>query len=106
MTYDPGAIVVGTDPFGGNSTRPYLVLSNDTHPFHGEEYVAALVTTTDRDAALPLADEYIEGRLPYESFVNPWNVLTVKDDAVSKRVARTSAGLVETTIDELARYLG
>lgn len=101
MAHSQGAVVVGTDPFGGNQTRPYLVLSNSTHPFHGEEYLAALVTTTERNTAVPLAGEYVEGRLPYESYVNPWNLLTLKNTAVEKRVAQASDTVVATTVDEL-----
>lgn len=105
MTYGQGAIVEGADPFGGNGSRPYLVLSNSIVPFHGEEYLAALITTTERERAVPLGGEYVEGRLPYESFVNPWNVLTIKDDAVEKRVALASDGVVQTTVGELRQYL-
>ena len=105
MTHAQGAIVVGADPFGGSGSRPYLVLSNSEHPFHGEEYIAALVTTTERGAAVPLAGEYVEGELPYDSFVNPWNVLTLKQDAVAKRVAHVSGAVVATTVAELNRYL-
>lgn len=105
MAHSQGAVVVGTDPFGGNQARPYLVLSNSTHPFHGEEYLAALVTTTRRDTTVPLAGEYVEGQLPYESYVNPWNLLTLKDTAVGKRVAQASDTVITTTVDELTGYV-
>lgn len=36
--------------------RPFLVLSTDAHPFHGEEYIALSITTTAGDDAL-LIDE-------------------------------------------------
>lgn len=105
MSYRQGAIVVGSDPFGGNDARPYLVVSDEAHPFAGEEYLAALVTTTERDPAIPLAGEYVEGELPYESFVNPWNVLTLKDSAVRKRVAQASQQVVSATADEIYEYV-
>jgi hypothetical protein len=40
--YERGAIVVATDPFGGNNERPYLVISNESHPFRDEELLALL----------------------------------------------------------------
>lgn len=100
-----GSIVVGVDPFGAAGSRPYLVLSNRRHPFAGGEYIAALVTTTERPDAIPLADAYVEGRLPFPSFVNPWNVLTIKADAIEKRVAAVAPGVVESTITASNRYL-
>lgn len=104
MTYRQGAVVVGRDPFGDSDARPYLVLSDEAHPFAGEEYLAALVTTTEREPAVPLDGEYVEGELPYESFVNPWNVLTLKDTAVRKRVAHVSESVVSTTADRMYEY--
>ena len=37
--------------------RPYLVVSTDAHPFHGEEYVALAVTARERAEALSLDGE-------------------------------------------------
>ena len=105
MAYRQGAIVIGSDPFGGNDVRPYLVVSGEEHPFVGEEYVAALVTTTERDVAVSLEGEYVEGELPYESFVNPWNVLTLKDSAIQKRVVQVSPEVVSTTATAIYEYV-
>jgi len=105
VAYAQGAIVVGADPFGGSQQRPYLVLSNTTHPFHGTEYLAALVTTTERAQAVPLAGAYAEGQLPYESYVNPGNILTLKETAIEKRVAQATVDVVASTVDELTAYV-
>ena len=80
MAYSQGAIVIAEDPFGNNPKRPYLVLSNDQLPFHGQEYVAAVLTTTARTEAVELTANRLErGRLPRTSYVSPWSVLTLKD---------------------------
>ena len=55
MAYAQGALVVESVPYGGGQSPPYLIVSNDTHPFHGVESIASLVTTTKRDATVPLA---------------------------------------------------
>jgi mRNA-degrading endonuclease toxin of MazEF toxin-antitoxin module len=79
MAYSQGAIVVAEDPFGNSPKRPYLILSNDQVPFHGQEYVAAVITTTTRTEAVELTDDRFErGRLPRTSSVSPWSVLTLK----------------------------
>jgi mRNA-degrading endonuclease toxin of MazEF toxin-antitoxin module len=53
MAYSQGAIVIADDAFGNNPKRPYLILSNDHVPFHGQEYVAAVITTTARTGTTP-----------------------------------------------------
>lgn len=44
--------------------RPYLVVSTEAHPFHGEEYVALGITTRDRAEALSLDGEWTKGGAP------------------------------------------
>ena len=80
--------MIASDPFGGGPSRPYLVLSNDRHPFHGEEYVATVVTTTARPAAIELDEEtFIRGELPRNSYVSPWNPVTIKDHMLTSSSA-------------------
>lgn len=73
MAYSQGAIVVADDPFGNNPRRPYLLLSNSRVPFHGQEYIAAVITTTSRSDAIELTGQRFErGSLPRTSYVSPW----------------------------------
>lgn len=103
--YPQGAVVVGPDPFCRSGTRPYLVASNDSHPFAGEEYVGAVVTTTERERAVPLSGSYTEGGLPRESFVSPWSLITLKHEALDKHVAQVSAEVVGTVAEAVHGYL-
>lgn len=106
MGYDRGAVVKGPDLFGGYDHRPYVCLSDDTHPFDGEESTYAAVTTTRRAAAIPLTDaDFVSGGLPHESYVNPWTVTSIRhadivdveghltDDALEK-IAREAADYI------------
>ena len=80
MAYPQGAVVLAEDPFGNTAMRPYLICSNSRVPFHGEEYLAAIVTTTAREEAIELTDERFEaGRLPRQSYISPWAILTLKE---------------------------
>jgi len=106
MAYPQGAIVIADDPFGNNPNRPYLILSNNQHPFHGEEYIAAIVTTTDRQRAIELTEERIdEGRLPKVSYVSPWAVLTLKDWMITQQPAKATLSTVDDVCQELVMYL-
>lgn len=106
MAYSQGAIVIAEDPFGNNPKRPYLVLSNDQLPFHGQEYIAAVITTTDRPEAFELTNNRIErGGLPRRSYVSPWSVLTLKDWMITKQPAEATDATVDKVRQELNGYL-
>ena len=72
MTYAQGSIVIADNPFAPGF-RPFLVVSNSSRPYQGEEYTTAIVTTTERDTAVRFeADDLTEGGIDeYPSFVNP-----------------------------------
>jgi hypothetical protein len=68
--YDRGAVVKGPDLFADYDYRPYVCLSDDTHPFSDEEALYAAVTTTQRAVAIPLTDDdFTTGGLPRESYL-------------------------------------
>jgi mRNA interferase MazF len=106
MPYPRGAVVTAGDPFGTGAQRPYLVCSNDSHPFDDEECITAVVTTTERPAAVALDDgDFERGSLPRQSYVSPWNPMTLKDATVGKHVATVSDALVDEVVAELNSYV-
>lgn len=106
MAYRQSAIVIAEDPFGNTPKRPYLLVSNDRHPFHGEEYLAATITTSERAEAIELTDERIErGGLPRTSYVSPWSMLTLKEWMITKQPASATAKTVDEVRDAVTRYL-
>ena len=107
MPHPQGGVVIAHDPFGAGSNRPYLLLSDDRHPFHGREYIAAVVTTTDRENAIPVAaDSFEEGSLPRRSYVSPWNPVTLKGYQIDKHVATLSVTIIDDVVAELNTYVG
>ena len=106
MVFSQGAIIIADDPFGNNPQRPYLILSNDHVPFHGQEYVAAVITTTARTEAVELTANRLErGQLPRTSYVSPWSVLTLKDWMITKQPAEATDATVDEVRQELDTYL-
>lgn len=102
MAYPQGAIVVASDPFGNNPNRPYLLISNSQVPFHGQEYIAATITTTARNEAIKLTSGRLEkGSLPRTSYISPWSVVTLKDWMITKQPAKAT----ETTVDDVRQEL-
>jgi len=47
VTRSRGTVVVAADPFGHTPRRPYLLVSDDGHPFAGEQYIALGITTKE-----------------------------------------------------------
>ncbi|SFS67914.1 hypothetical protein [Halostagnicola kamekurae] len=45
--HDRGVIVVASDPYGNTPRRPYLLVSDETHPFAGRQYIALGITTSE-----------------------------------------------------------
>jgi mRNA interferase MazF len=103
MTDQPcarGTVVKGPDLLGPHEHRPYVCLSTEDPPFRDQEAVYAVVTTTRRSAAIPLAGaDYTSGGLPRESYVNPWVLVTIKHADIQG----IEAQLMEDTVDKIAR---
>ncbi|WP_138005079.1 hypothetical protein [Halalkalirubrum salinum] len=98
--YTRGAVVKGPDLLGPHKYRPYVCLSTESPPFRDEEAVYAVVTTTRRSAAIPLAGtDFTKGELPRESYVNPWVLVTIKHADIQK----IEGQLTEETVDMIAR---
>ena len=105
--YTRGAVVRGPDLLGDYDYRPYVCLSDDTHPFSDEEALYAAGTTTRRAIAIPLGeDDFLAGGLPRETYVNPWTVVPFRHADIHNEEGR----LIKTTVDKIAEeaagYLG
>jgi mRNA-degrading endonuclease toxin of MazEF toxin-antitoxin module len=105
--YDRGAVVKGPDLFADYDYRPYVCLSDDTHPFSDEEALYAAVTTTQRAVAIPLTDDdFTTGGLSRESYVNPWTIATIRHADIQHEEGRLVDTTTETIAQEAAGYIG
>lgn len=105
--YERGVVVKGPDLFGGHSYRPWLSLTDRSHPFDEKEGLYAAVTTTRRSVAIPLSEsDFQSGGLPRESYVNPWTITTLKDADIEAVEGRLIEETTETVARAAAEYLG
>ena len=105
--YTRGTVIKGPDLFADHDYRPYVCLSDNTHPFHHEEALYTAVTTTRRSAAIPLPEEdFAAGGLPRESYVNPWTVTTIRHTDVDGEEGHLVDATVEAIARNAAEYLG
>ncbi len=104
--YERGDVVWHPAPFRDGG-RPYVVLSDDDHPFYGEEYVVVGVTTTERERAVALTSgTWAEGGAPKPSWASPWDVLTVKDATISDRLGWLTRETTDEIATAVARLIG
>mgnify|MGYP005853492677 CR=1 FL=1 len=109
-----GDVVWVEDPFDfetqqddTTSDHPYLIISTEEHPFQGTEYLAMLVTTTDRPAAISIADsEWTYGSLSRSSHISPWTVVTLKDRDIAEYQGQVTSDVVDTAVRRLPPYIG
>ncbi|WP_313694722.1 type II toxin-antitoxin system PemK/MazF family toxin [Halorarum halobium] len=88
------------DPDAG---RPFVILSDEYHPYHGEEYIVVALTTVSRPQALPLADtDWTRGGTLRDSYVSPWYVMSLKGANFDAGVGQ----LRDTTVDRIASEIG
>lgn len=102
-----GTVVTATDPFGETPIRPFVLVSDATtgHPFPDGECVGIVVTTTQREGAIPISAAFAEGGLPRESFASPWNPVTLKEGMVRDEFGRLTGETVDQIAREAAHYL-
>ena len=105
--YERGAVVKGPDLLADHDYRPYVCMSDRTHPFHDEEAVYVAVTTTRRSVAISLTDDdFVSGGLPRRSYANPWTVVTIRHADVGRKEGHLVDATAEQIATEAAGYLG
>lgn len=82
--------------------RPFLLVSSDRHPFHGEEYVGLSITTSETIGSLQIEpDAWGIGGLPEPSYIKPWNPAIIKDDMIRAVAGAVRSSIVDDAVSEL-----
>lgn len=108
MSYNRGDVVEAGDPFtDANTSRPFLIISTDEHPFHGDQYVAVTLTTkTWYDETIGLEDtDFVKGAVPERSSIVPWGVASLGHDDVTDWFGRIDGEVVDHAVEALTGYL-
>ena len=106
MKISRGEVIVGPDFIGGNNRRPFVVISNEDHPFSSEECLVVLITTTEREEAISLPEEKFEnGELPKKSYASPWTITTLKNNAVQEKLGKLNSDTMRKISDRVMTYI-
>lgn len=111
MKYDRGDVVYGRDPFeNGTTARPWLLVSDDSHPFYGEQYIALTLTSKSwYDEGYELRDgDWLRGGMPKQSKVVTWGYASpAHDDFDGDRWQGTlKNGVVDACVEQATEYMG
>ena len=101
-----GSVVVAADPYGNTPRRPYLIVSDESHPFAGEQYIAAGITTKECPPSISLEGMFVEGGLTEQSFVSPWAVVSLRESDIERAVAIVDELLTRDVAKRLAQFVG
>lgn len=93
----------GPAPFKSTTNyRPWLVISDDSHPFASEECIALAMSTQRHDGSIAVAqDDWIDGGSDVDSFISPWYVNTIKLRAFDNRQGTLAPALVTEAVEAL-----
>lgn len=110
--FQRGEVVWGLDPFKAYAKdepepeRPFLVLSNETHPFAERQFAGVALSTTRRVEAVALdSDDWTAGGLPAQSYAYPWLLVTRDHADIASVYGRLRPTIVNHVFDHLVGYL-
>jgi mRNA-degrading endonuclease toxin of MazEF toxin-antitoxin module len=108
MRPERGDVVRSRDPFksGTDKQRPWLILSDERHPFDDEQFIAVAISRKEYEPSIPLADDVWEtGGVPVKSFVAPWSVHSPRSEDLIAWQGRVVEPFVDRVIAALWSYL-
>jgi len=85
--------------------RPWLVVSDDTHPFAATECLGLAMTTQQHSEGIPVPDgAWIRGGSKKDAYVSPWYVATLKHRDIDDQQGELRADIVSEAIERLHGY--
>jgi len=107
MGHDRGDVWWGPAPHkSGPAYRPWLIVSDASHPFSDTECIGLGMTTQKHDGAIPVTDDaWVRGGSDLDSFVSPWYVATLKYADFDRQQGTLAAEVVTEAVAELHRYV-
>ena len=106
MTSTQGDVWWGPAPHKSSSAyRPWLVVSDSSHPFADEECIAVAMTTQQHpDSILVTGSEWVRGGSQKDAYISPWYVTSIKHRDFDNQQGTLSKSLVADAIEALHTY--
>ncbi|SDQ32299.1 type II toxin-antitoxin system PemK/MazF family toxin [Natronobacterium texcoconense] len=106
MTDIQGEVWWGPAPHKSDGAyRPWLVVSDSSHPFSADECIVVAMTTQNHPDGIPVPDEaWTRGGSNKEAYVSPWYVTTIKHRDLDNQQGELADALVAEAIEALHGY--
>lgn len=106
MAHDRGEVWWGPAPHkSGPAYRPWVIVSDHTHPFSQTECIALAMTTQRHTAGIEVTDSaWIRGSSNKTSYISPWYVATIKYSDFDRQQGELKASIVADAAENLHRY--
>ena len=89
------------------STRPWVIVNNETHPFDTEQYIMmGLTTKTWYEKRIPLtADDYRHRQAPRDCSIVPHALASVQPRLITDYICRIRDEPLDTAVEMLVDYV-
>ncbi|MBO4249495.1 hypothetical protein IL252_16940 [Halomicrobium sp. IBSBa] len=106
MSYEQGEVWWGPAPHkSGPSYRPWVIVSDGSHPFAHTECIALAMTTQQHTGAISVPDDaWREGGSDTDAYISPWYTTTIKHRDFDRQQGTLEPTLVVEAVSELHRY--
>ena len=106
MTFERGEVWWGPAPHkSAPSYRPWVIVSDSSHPFSHTESIALAMTTQHHSGAIPVPDTaWIRGGSDRETFVSPWYTTTIKHRDFDRQQGELHQELLADAVEALHAY--
>lgn len=89
----------------GPSYRPWVLISDTSHPFSHTECIGLAMTTQQHAGGIEVPDSAWEwGGSRKDAYISPWYVTTIKHRDLDRQQGVLVQRVVENAIAELHRY--
>lgn len=86
--------------------RPWLVVSDTSHPFSDQECIVVAMTTQDHPDGISVSDEaWVRGGSDTDAYVSPWYVTTIKHRDFDNQQGELTDSLVGKVSKTLHSYI-
>lgn len=85
--------------------RPWVIISNTSHPFSHTESIALAMTTRDHEGGITVPDgAWVRGGSEKQSYISPWYVATIKYRDFDRHQGSLRTHLVDNAVERMHSY--
>lgn len=106
MAYERGEVWWGPAPHKSSPAyRPWVVVSDDSHPFAHTECIGLAMTTQQHASGIPVPDDaWVTGGSQKQSYTSPWYTTTLKHRDLDRQQGRLREDIVTRAVAALHDY--